>query len=96
MTLPLDSGERAAIALAQELAADRLLIDERDGREIAARLGIPIAGTLAVLRDAATAGLLDLNSAFDRLKQTSFRASPRLFTQILEDFEAAKGMRSLP
>src|SRR5687768_11552922 len=28
--LPLDPGERAAIALAQELAADRLLIEERD------------------------------------------------------------------
>src|SRR3954451_23973109 len=50
MTLPLDAGERAAIALAQELTADRLLIDERDGREVAIRLGIPIAGTLAVLR----------------------------------------------
>src|SRR6478672_9204792 len=40
-TLPLGDGERAAIALAQELKADRLLIDERDGREIATRLGVP-------------------------------------------------------
>lgn len=89
-TLPLDPGERAAIALAQELAADRLLIDEQDGREVAIRLGIPIAGTLAVLRDAATSGLLDLKSAFDRLKQTTFRASPKLLNDILTDFENAK------
>ena len=89
-TLPLDPGERAAIALAQELTADRLLIDERDGREVAIRLGIPVAGTLAVLRDAATAGLVDLNSAFDRLKQTTFRASPKLFSQVLEEFERAR------
>src|SRR6476469_6351533 len=31
LSLPLDPGERAAIALAQELTADRLLIDDRDG-----------------------------------------------------------------
>ena len=90
-TLPLDPGERAAIALAQELRADRLLIDERDGRAIAVRLGIPIAGTLAVLRDAATAGLIDLRSAFDRLKRTTFRASPTLFAEILADFEKPEG-----
>jgi predicted nucleic acid-binding protein len=70
--------------------ADRLLIDERDGREVAIRLGIPIAGTLAVLRDAATAGLLELKSAFDRLKQTTFRASPKLFAEILAEFEKAR------
>lgn len=90
-TLPLDPGERAAIALAQELKADRLLIDDRDGRDVAVRLGIPIAGTLAVLRDAAMAGLLDLASAFDRLKRTTFRAPPKLFAEILAEFEKAKG-----
>ena len=85
LTLPLDAGERASIALAQELAADRLLIDERDGRRVAVRLGIAVAGTLAVLRDAALAGLLDLEPALDRLRQTTFRASPGLIAQILAD-----------
>jgi predicted nucleic acid-binding protein len=90
-SLPLDPGERAAIALAQELAADRLLIDERDGRAVATRLGIPIAGTLAVLRDAAMAGLIDLRPVFDRLKQTTFRASPKLFADLLAEFDKSKG-----
>jgi predicted nucleic acid-binding protein len=87
MTLPLDEGERAALALATQLGADRLLIDEREGRRIAVRMGIPIAGTLAVIRDAALAGLLDLKGTIDHLKQTSFRASPALFDEILADFE---------
>lgn len=93
-TLPLDEGERAAIALARELAADRLLIDDRDGREVAVRLGIPVAGTLAVLHDAAMSGLLDLKTAFDQLKQTTFRASPGLFGEVLADFEKAKVLQS--
>lgn len=91
VSLPLDPGERAAIALAQELAADRLLIDERDGRRVAARLGIPIAGTLAVLKDAALSGLLDIESALDRLARTTFRVSPELIAAILADVRKAKG-----
>jgi len=87
-SLPLDVGEAAAIALAGELKADRLLIDERDGRQVARRLGIPIAGTLDVLKDGATAGLVDLNTAFERLKKTTFRASPELFAQMLAEFQA--------
>lgn len=82
------------LALAQELRADRLLIDERDGRDVARRLGIPIAGTLAVLRDAAVAGLLDLKSALDLLRQTTFRASPKLFAQVLAEFQEAKRQRT--
>ena len=89
-SLPLDPGERAAIALALELRADRLLIDERDGRAVAARLGIPVAGTLAVLRDAAVAGHVDLATAFDRLRKTTFRASQSLFDQVLADFRKAR------
>jgi predicted nucleic acid-binding protein len=91
MTPGLHPGEAAAIALAQELRADRLLIDDRDGREVATRLGVPVAGTLAVLRDAAGAGALDLRAAFDRLRATTFRASPRLIDQVLREFEERKG-----
>lgn len=85
--LPIDPGEAAAIALAQELNADRLLIDDRDGRMVAESLGIQVAGTLAVLRDAALEGLVDLTRAFESLQKTTFRASPALYEAILQDFE---------
>lgn len=83
----LDPGEAAAISLAKEIHADRLLIDDRDGREIARSLGLRVAGTLAVLRDAGRSGLLDLRTAFDQLKKTSFRADDALYNQLLKDAE---------
>lgn len=42
----LHLGEAEAIALAVELGAERLLIDERLGRREATRLGVPITGVL--------------------------------------------------
>lgn len=44
----LDSGEAEAITLAIELGADQLLIDERLGRNVAARLGVPVIGLLGI------------------------------------------------
>lgn len=79
----LHAGERAAIALAEELSADALLIDERDGRREAERRGLPVLGTLRVLADAAEHGLANLPTAFDRLMQTNFRGSEQLFQSLL-------------
>ena len=51
--------ELAAIALAQELKADLLLIDEARGRKAAADRHIPFTGTIGVL-ELADQGLLDI------------------------------------
>src|SRR5438034_965556 len=56
----LDSGEREAIALAEELKADQLLLDETDARREAARRKLPFIGTLGVLRRASRLDLTDL------------------------------------
>lgn len=79
----LDLGETEAIALARELGADALLIDDRAGREEAQRREIFVIGTLGVLNAAAGAELLDLPLTIDRLRQTSFRASEKLLTELL-------------
>src|SRR5580700_3504823 len=63
----LDAGERDAITIAAELHADRLIVDEREGRREAERRGIPVIGTLGVLREAAVLKLLDLRVAVERL-----------------------------
>ncbi len=49
LTLELHPGEAEAIALALEMKAEYLLIDEREGRALARQLGLPITGVLGVL-----------------------------------------------
>ena len=79
----LGLGEQQAICLAEELSADALLIDDRDGRREAERRRLPVLGTLRVLADAAEHGLLDLGGAFDRLAHTNFRADEQLVHRLL-------------
>lgn len=54
----LDLGEAEAIALALELNAARLLIDERRGRIVAARLNIEHTGVLGILVEAKSKGII--------------------------------------
>ena len=79
----LGPGESAAIALAIDVAADALLIDERDGTGVARRLGIKTVGTLATLAMAAERGLVNLEEAFAALRSTSFRVTPSLLDALL-------------
>jgi len=79
----LDKGEREAIALAIDLAADYLIVDEMAGRREAERLGFSVIGTLGVIGDAAVEGLLDLHAAVERLRRTSFHISPAILASLL-------------
>jgi len=89
----LHPGELAAIALAEELAADVLLIDDRDGRRVAERRGVAVLGTLRVLADAAEHGFADLQTALGGLRQTNFRASEQLFRALLDrDLAQKRGL----
>ena len=45
----VDAGEAEAIELAQELHADRLLIDERKGRKLAVQEGVAVIGLLGIV-----------------------------------------------
>lgn len=52
----LDAGEAAAIALALEMKADAILLDERHGHEAATELGLVVIGLLGVLLRAKRTG----------------------------------------
>jgi uncharacterized protein len=58
MLSDLDRGEAEVIALAQELDADLVIIDERLAKRHAKRLKLTLTGTLGVLLRAKSAGLV--------------------------------------
>jgi predicted nucleic acid-binding protein len=83
--LPLGAGEVEAIALAQELKADQLLLDERRASAVAQRLGLVVTGTLSVLSLAAEQGLLNFPAAMAALQQTNFRGPASLIEKLLRE-----------
>lgn len=81
----LDAGEANAIALALELQADDLLIDERLGRQEALRLGLSIIGILGILLVAKQRSLIpQVQPVMDTLiSQAGFRVSSQLYQRVL-------------
>lgn len=79
----LHLGETEAIALAEELRAEALLVDEREATLVATQRGIRVVGTLGVLSTAVAAGLLDAHQIADRLHRTNFRAPRELIDDII-------------
>jgi predicted nucleic acid-binding protein len=80
----LDPGERDAIALAIELNADQLIVDDRKARRRAEQLGIAAVGTVGVLREAASQGLLDIRKAVALLQRTSFHITQAVLDSLLK------------
>ncbi len=65
----LDRGEAEAIAMAVEVRADWLLMDERDGRRVAARAGLRVVGVLGILLKARVDGRIgSLQKAVQKLR----------------------------
>ncbi len=79
----LDRREQDAILLAESVKADRLIIDDLDGRREAATRKLPVIGTLGVLAEAARRNLLDLSQALAALQATTFHAAPELIRVLL-------------
>lgn len=80
----LDRGEREAIQIALDLHADRLLIDEFNGRAEAVRRGLIVTGTLGILLTAGKLQLADPEAAYRRLiADTNFRTSADLKAEFL-------------
>ncbi len=87
----LDEGERDAIALAQAIGADLILMDDRAGAAAARALGLEVTGTLGVLIRAAARGLVDLPQAATRLKATNFRYPPDLLDELVAQHRQGGG-----
>lgn len=80
----LHLGEAEAIALAEELNAAGIIIDEKEGRKIALERGLTVTGLLGVLRDASSRDLINLKEALNKLEKTAFRVSPTLVQELIE------------
>jgi predicted nucleic acid-binding protein len=78
----LETGESDAIALATEIHAQLILMDDYAGRKEASRKGLKVAGTLSVLDEADQAGLLSFEAAVAELQKTTFRLSPMVLSGI--------------
>jgi predicted nucleic acid-binding protein len=83
----LHRGEAEAIALALEMKADLLLIDERDGRRVARESGLTVRGILGVLLRAKKTGRLTaIKPSIENLKNDArFFITPDLEKSILTE-----------
>lgn len=78
-------GEAKVIALAIEVEATRLLIDERLGRQAATELGLRITGVLGILLAAKRQELITAVKPVmdDLVTQAGFRISSQLYIDVL-------------
>ncbi|MDX2199066.1 MAG: DUF3368 domain-containing protein [Phycisphaerae bacterium] len=79
----LHVGELAAISLACEVKASLILLDDRDARTAAARLGLDVTGLLGVLERADQRGLLNLEDIARRLPE-DYHIDPALVEQAVQ------------
>jgi len=81
----LDAGESEAIALAKQMNADLLIIDEKLGRGHAKKMEITIVGMVGVLLSAKKKGVtLKVQPYLDRLITTGFKLSPKIYNMALD------------
>ena len=80
----LGVGESAAIALALQIAADFVVLDDKRARTAAVRLGLTIVGSLGLLVRAKRAGLIpEVRPLMNAILSSEFFADDRVQRRIL-------------
>jgi hypothetical protein len=81
----LGQGEAEGIALALELGADLILLDEQEGRHAAQRMGLRVIGVVGVLLDAKAQGVVEaVQPPLEALRQQAgFYLSESLYQSAL-------------
>ena len=85
----LDEGEAEAIALCREAKAGTVLLDEKDARRAARRLGLTVLGTVGILIWARRTGRIARMS--DQLSALQTRGKFRLSSAVCEEALRAVG-----
>jgi predicted nucleic acid-binding protein len=82
----LGDGEAEAIALALEVGAARVVLDDLDARRMADRLQLKTVGTLGLLLAAKLRGEIpSLREEIGRLRREGFRVAPALVEAVLRE-----------
>lgn len=83
----LDRGEAEAIALAMQVKAERILLDEREARRVAKSLALKVTGILGILLRARREGKLpSLQKAMDELRErVGFRIGAGLYADLIRE-----------
>lgn len=80
----LGLGECAALILAEELGAHRVLVDDRAGRREATARGLPVTGTIGTLLVAKQQGIIaSIKEVLDDLRAQGTRISDQLYLDAL-------------
>lgn len=81
----IDLGEAAVFALAEEREARLVILDDRDARRYAQRIGVPFIGTVGLLLEAKGRGFIDaVAPLLDVLLEHGVRLSPSLVSDALQ------------
>jgi len=82
----LGLGEASAIAYALENPNTLIIIDDQDAKMYAAEIGLPVIGTIGIIRQAVDRNIIknkiEANNLFDELRNTGARISDKLLNAI--------------
>jgi len=87
LSLDLGAGEREAIALALEVTADLVILDDQQGRRVAYEKGLSVTGTLGILIEARERGMIpSVRCELDRLIEAGMWIDEAFYHRILQEF----------